>query len=65
MTVPAVDQQASRAVPQYQLRARCHRPGDAELEVWQLPSPATPHLKAPLRVAGLRGRNLSLVEHRV
>ena len=31
----------------------------------QLPSPASPQLAAPLRVAGLRGRNLELVEHRV
>lgn len=30
-----------------------------------MPAPATPHLRAPLRVAGLRGRNLELVEHRV
>ena len=34
------------------------------MEVWQLPSPATPALTAPVRVAGLRGRNLELVEHR-
>jgi len=35
------------------------------VEVWQLPSPATPQLSAPKRVGGLRGRNLELVEHRV
>jgi hypothetical protein len=44
---------------------RRHRPGDTEVEVWQLPSIASPHLSAPTRVAGLRGRNLDLVEHRV
>ena len=33
--------------------------------MWQLPSPATPQVAAPTRVAGLRGRNLELVEHRV
>jgi hypothetical protein len=33
------------------------------MEVWQLPSPASPHLKAPQRVAGLSGRNLTLIEH--
>jgi len=35
------------------------------MEVWQVPAPATPHLRSPLRIAGLRGRNLELVEHRV
>ena len=44
---------------------RSGRPGQAEYEVWQLPSPATPQVTAPTRVAGLRGRNLELVEHRV
>ena len=61
----AVEQEPARAAPQYELRARYHGPEDTELEVWQVPSPATPQLKAPLRVAGLRGRNLSLIEHRV
>ena len=51
--------------PHYELSSRFHRPGDLELEVWQRPSAATPHIKAPLRIAGLRGRNLALVEHRV
>ena len=55
----------SLALPRYELRARYFGPADTELEVWQLPSPATPHLAAPARVAGLRGRNLELVEHRV
>lgn len=30
-----------------------------------MPAPATPHLRTPLRVAGLWGRNLELIEHRV
>jgi hypothetical protein len=55
----------SMALPRYELRAHYFGPGDAELEVWQLPSPATPALTAPVRVAGLRGRNLEMVEHRV
>jgi hypothetical protein len=55
----------SLALPRYEMRARYFGPADSELEVWQLPSPATPHLKAPVRVAGLRGRNLELVEHRI
>jgi hypothetical protein len=53
------------SAPQYELRARHHQLGDSELEIWQLPSPASPHLTAAVRVAGLRGRNLELVEHRV
>ena len=53
------------SAPQYELRGRTWGPADDELEVWQVPAPATPQLKSPLRVAGLRGRNLALVEHRV
>ena len=53
------------ATPRYELRVYPGRPGQAEYEVWQLPSPATPQVTAPTRVAGLRGRNLELVEHRV
>jgi hypothetical protein len=53
------------AMPRYELWVRSHGADDLELEVWQVPAPATPHIKAPLRIAGLRGRNLALVEHRV
>lgn len=53
------------AIPAYELRARRHGPDDVELEIWQLPAPATPNITSPLRIAGLRGRNLALVEHRV
>jgi hypothetical protein len=53
------------SAPQYELRARTWGAGDDELEVWQVPAAATPHLRAAVRVAGLRGRNLGLVEHRV
>ena len=59
------EQKPARAAPQYELKARYHGAEDTELDVWQVPSPATPQLKVPLRVAGLRGRNLALVEHRV
>lgn len=58
-----IDVQVS--APQYELRARTRSAGDDELEVWQVPAPATPHLRTAVRVAGLRGRNLGLVEHRV
>jgi len=30
-----------------------------------LPAPASPHVTRALRIAGLKGRNLELVEHRV
>ena len=53
------------SAPVYEVRAKRHAPGDTEIEIWQLPSPASPQLSAPVRVAGLRGRNLELVEHRV
>ena len=52
-------------LPRYEIRARRHGAGDAELEVWQTPSPATPNITAPVRLGGLRGRNLELVEHRL
>jgi hypothetical protein len=55
------EQNGSR--PVYELRAHRHTSVDLHLEVWQLPSSATPHLKRPKRVAGLRGRNLALFEH--
>ena len=50
------------AVPVYELRGQKHGAGDLELEIWQLPSAATPALADAKRVAGLRGRNLDLVE---
>jgi hypothetical protein len=53
------------AVPQFQVRARRLPTGDLEAEVWQLPAPASPHVRHPLRIAGLGGRNLGLVEARV
>jgi transposase InsO family protein len=53
------------SAPQYEVRVRNHGIGDSEIELWEMPSPATPHLEEPKRIAGLRGRNLELVEHRV
>jgi hypothetical protein len=53
------------SAPVYEVRAKRHAPGDTEIEIWQLPSPASPQLSTSVRVAGLRGRNLELVEHRV
>ena len=63
--LPGLKTQSGTTHPHYELRMRNHGPGDLELEVWQLPSDATPALRSPRRLAGLRGRNLSLVEHRV
>jgi hypothetical protein len=54
---------ANGSRPLYELRAHRHSSADLQLEVWQLPSSATPNLKRPKRVAGLRGRNLALFEH--
>lgn len=65
MSVLKIEKEPARSIPQYELRARYHGPEDAELEVWQVPSRATPQLKVPKRMAGLRGRNLALVEHRI
>lgn len=57
--------QAASALPHYEMRAKRHQGADMALEIWQLPAAATPHIKQPTYVAGLHGRNLSLVEHRL
>lgn len=57
--------QAASALPHYELRAKRQQGADMALEIWQLPAIATPHIKQPTYVAGLHGRNLSLVEHRL
>ena len=57
--------QTPESVPRYELRVCRHGPADTEYEIWQMPAPATPQVTSALRVAGLRGRNLELVEHRV
>lgn len=56
---------ADSALPRYELRARRLAGSDTEIEIWQLPSSATPQIRQPTYVAGLRGRNLALVEHRL
>jgi hypothetical protein len=57
--------QAPSSAPKYELRVRRNGTFDQAFEVWQLPAPATPHVRSPVRVAGLHGRNLALVESRV
>lgn len=53
------------SAPKYEVRVRQYGPGDTEMEIWHLPSPASPQLTSAVRLAGLRGRNLELIEHRV
>lgn len=48
--------------PAYELRSRQRGPSDLLLEVWQVPSTATPELRQPRRIAGLGGHKLLLVE---
>ncbi|MFI5458099.1 MAG: hypothetical protein ACHRXM_21910 [Isosphaerales bacterium] len=52
-------------LPQYELRLRARKGSDFELEIWQLPTPATPRLAAPEYVAGLKGSPLRLIEPRL
>lgn len=51
--------------PLYQLRLENLGKGDLQMEVWQLPSPSRPQITKPVRLAGLKGRNLALIEHRL
>ncbi len=43
------------SVPRYELRVRVHGPVDTVYEVWQLPSPATPHVRVPARCCRTSG----------
>ena len=54
-----------RSAPRYELRVHGLGAALAAYEVWQLPAASTPQITAPTRIAGLKGRNLELVEHRV
>ena len=60
-----IDLATPPSAPRYELRVRALGNLSAEYEIWQLPAPATPQISTAVRVAGLRGRNLELVEHRV
>ena len=51
--------------PAYELRLVVDKHGNWQLEIWQLPSPATPRLTTPDRVATLKGAALRIVEQRV
>jgi len=52
-------------LPVYELRRKFHKGGGYLLEIWQLPSPATPRLDAPEHVASLKGTPLRLLEARL
>ena len=56
---------SARGRPLYELRARGLRSSEVALEIWQLPSSATPRLRSPERVAALKGRALETIETRV
>lgn len=56
---------SSSGVPAFELRASSRALGDLSLEVWQLPSLATPSLNTPRRIAGLAGKNLDVIESRL
>jgi hypothetical protein len=51
--------------PVYELRLKVQSSMNWSLSIYQLPSPATPRLKAPEHVGTLRGAALRLVEMRV
>jgi len=55
----------STNAPAYELRLIVGKAGEWRLEIWQIPSPATPRLTAPERVATLKGAALRIVENRV
>lgn len=57
--------ESSRPVPRYELRVLSDRPGMDQYEIWQVPCAATPHVKHPLKIGALAGRNLEFVQHRV
>ena len=52
-------------LPVYELRRKALAGGGYALEIWQLPSPATPRLEAPEHVATLKGTPLRLLEARL
>lgn len=51
--------------PEYQLRLDVAASGEWQLEIWQMPSSATPRISAPEYVATLKGSALRLLENRV
>ncbi|AOF96425.1 DUF7680 family protein [Sphingobium sp. RAC03] len=58
VTLPTIE-------PSYEVRARRLPANELQVEIWQLPSPASPHIHLPQRVAGLAGRNLEINQVRI
>ena len=58
VTLPTIE-------PVYEVRARRLTGNELQVEIWQLPSPASPHVHVPQRVAGLAGRNLEINQVRI
>jgi hypothetical protein len=56
---------ANGVTPVYELRAKGLGKGELLLEVWQIPSKATPRLKTPELTASLKGRPLAIIETRI
>lgn len=52
-------------LPRYELRLIVDTKNDYQLDVWQLPSPATPRLTGPEYIASLKGVALRLMEPRL
>ncbi len=58
VTLPTIE-------PAYEIRARRIACNELQVEIWQLPSPSSPHIHVPVRVAGLAGRNLDINQVRI
>lgn len=58
VTLPAIE-------PSYEVRARRIAGNELQVEIWQMPSPASPHVHVPVRMAGLAGRNLEINQIRI
>ena len=58
MTLPTIE-------PAYEVRARRIAGNELHVEIWQMPSPASPHIHVPVRMAGLAGRNLEINQIRI
>ena len=58
MSLPTIE-------PSYEVRAKRRPANELQVEIWQLPSPASPHVHIPQRVAGLAGRNLEISQVRI
>lgn len=52
-------------LPLYELRLRVEDKEGYQIEIWQLPSPATPRVRSPEYLASLKGTALRLIEPRV